>query len=255
MVPEIGLGTWQYRGDPLVIQRSLELGGSFIDTAEYYRTEDEVGAAIRGNREEYFIATKVSSNHLNHQQVRDAAQESLKKLDTTYIDLYQIHAPSPTVPIQETMKAMAELVEAGTVRHVGVSNFSVQQLQDAQVALSPHPVVSNQVRYSLFSREIEQELIPYCEDNQITVIAFSPLAQGRLHAELERRPNLKTLLDSMSKSTNKTQAQILLRWCVHRPWTITIPATNKVHRIEENCGASGWQLSQDQYDSLSLAAG
>jgi diketogulonate reductase-like aldo/keto reductase len=254
MVPEIGLGTWQYRGDPAVAHRALELGGPLIDTAEYYRTEGYVGQAVHGNRDSYFIATKVSSGHLAHDQVITAAQGSLKALETGYIDLYQIHAPSSSVPIEETMGAMKKLLVDGTVRHVGVSNFSTRQLQEAQQALHPYPVVSNQVLYNLFRREIEDELLPYCEQNQVTVIAFSPLAQGRLEAELHSRPRLVDVLDETCAATGKTRAQVLLRWCVHRPWTITIPATNKVHRVNENYGASGWQLTPEQYAALAQAA-
>ena len=254
MVPEIGLGTWQYRGDPQVVHKALELGGALIDTAENYRTEGLVGQAVRGNRADYFIATKVSSSHLQHDDVLAAAEGSLKLLGTDYIDLYQLHAPSPSVPIEETMRAMEKLVSAGKVRHVGVSNFSVRELQEAQQALRSHPIVSNQVCYSIFSREIEGDLLPYCQANQVTVIAYSPLAQGRMEPELRARRMAQTL-DEVCAATGKTRAQVLLRWCVHHPWVITIPATNKVHRVEENYGASGWQLTPEQYAALAEAAG
>ncbi len=255
MVPEIGLGTWQYRGDPQVVHKALELGGPHIDTAENYRTEGLVGKAVGGNRDAYFIATKVSSSHLQHDDVLAAAEGSLKLLGTDYMDLYQLHAPNPSVPIDETMGAMEELLSAGKVRHVGVSNFSVRELREAQQAFHPHPIVSNQVLYSIFSREIEGELLPYCEANQVTVVAYSPLAQGRLEAELRARPRLTQTLDQVCAATGKTRAQVLLRWCVHHPWVITIPATNRVHRVQENYGASGWRLTPEQYTALSEAAG
>ena len=255
MLPEIGLGTWRHNGSPEVIRRALELGAPFIDTAESYKTETGVGNAIRGNRDKYFMATKVSPEHFKHKDVLKAADASLKKLGIDQIDLYQLHWPNPRVPIAETMGAMAELVQAGKVRLVGVSNFSVEQTEAARQALGSVPLVSNQVLYSLFDREIEQELIPYCAAHQITVIAYSPLAQGKIDHELGKRPKLATVLDAVCAETEKTRAQVLLNWCVRHPSVVTIPQTNKVERVDENCAASGWQLTQEQYDALSETAG
>ena len=255
VVPEIGMGTWRYRGDPKVLERSLELGGSLIDTAESYGTEAAVGKSVHGRRGDYLLATKVSPEHLGYRDVLRAADESLKRLGTDYIDLYQVHWPNPSVPIEDTMRAMAELVSAGKVRAVGVSNFSVQQLQEAQQALGDEPVVSNQVRYSIFRREIEGDLLPYCEANNVTVIAYSPLAQGRLAQELGRRPGLTQAVDQVCQAMGKTRAQVLLAWCVHQSVVIAIPQTNRMERVDENCGASGWRLTPGQYAALSSAAG
>lgn len=255
MLPEIGLGTWRHDGSPEVIRRALELGAPFIDTAESYKTETGVGDAIRGNSDKYFIGTKVSPGHFRHKDVLNAADASLKKLGVDQIDLYQLHWPSPRIPIAETMGAMVELVNAGKVRFVGVSNFSVAQTKAAQQALGATPLVSNQVLYSLFDREIEKELLPYCAENQITVIAYSPLAQGKIDHELRSRPKLASVLDSICTATGKTRAQVLLNWCVRHPSVVTIPQTNKVGRVDENCAASGWRLTQEQYDALSETAG
>ena len=254
MVPEIGLGTWKYSGDPEVIRRSLELGGSHIDTAENYHTEERVGRAIRGGRADYFIATKVSPGNLAYKDVIKAAEGSMKRLGTDHIDLYQVHWPNPRIPIEDTMRAMEELLHLGRVRYVGVSNFSVQQLQEAQQALGAHPVVSNQVSYSLFDRAIERDLLPYCGEHQVTVVAYSPLAMGRMDSELRARPRLTQVLDEVGAATGKTRAQVLLAWCVNHPQVITIPQTNRVHRVEENCAASGWRLTPEQYAALSEAA-
>ena len=253
MVPEVGLGTWKYRGDPTVIRKSLELGGFLIDTAEMYRTEGHVGRAVSGRRDDYFIATKVSGDHLKHKDVLKAADASLQRLGTDYIDLYQLHWSNPRIPIQETMRAMGELVSAGKVRYVGVSNFSVREFEEAQQALGSQPIVSNQVLYSLFDREIEEELLPYCEARQVTVIAYTSLAQGMREGEMRAWPRLATVLDRVCSATAKTRAQVLLAWCLHHPWVITIPKTDHVRRVEENCAASGWRLTPEQYAALSEA--
>ena len=253
-VPEIGLGTWKYKGDPNIIAKSLELGANLIDTAEMYYTEDSVGRAIRAQREEYFVATKVSPSNLKYSDVIQAAEQSLKRLETGHIDLYQIHFPNEDIPIGETMQAMRDLVEDGKVRFVGVSNFSIAQLEEAQQALRNYPIVSNQVLYNLFDRQIEAELLPYCEANKVTVIAYSPLAQGKLDQELKQRPHLAQVMDTLCSELDKTRAQILLNWCIYHPWVMTIPATNRVMGVVENCAASGWRLTPEQYALLSEAA-
>src|SRR5919204_2597283 len=182
MVPEIGLGTWKYRGGVEPLRRGIELGAYLIDTAEIYRTENVVGQAIQGIRERVFIATKVSGEHLRYDQVLRAAEGSLRLLGTEVIDLYQIHWPNARVPIQETMQAMETLVDRGQVRYIGVSNFSLRELRAAQAVMTKYPIVSNQVLYNLNHREIERDLLPYCEAQQIPIPAYTPLDDGRLAA-------------------------------------------------------------------------
>src|SRR5262245_53212955 len=123
MVPEIGLGVWKYRGGVEPLRRGIELGAFLIDTAEVYRTEDVVGAAIKGMRDKVFIATKVSGSHLRHDDVLRAADASLHELETDYIDLYQVHWPNSSVPIKDTMRAMETLVARQQVKCIGVSKF------------------------------------------------------------------------------------------------------------------------------------
>ena len=154
-IPEIGPGTWEYGGGVEPLRRALSLGAFLIDTAEIYGTEGVVGEAVQGHREQVFIATKVSGDHLRHGDVLRAADNSLKRLGTHYIDLYQIHWPNPRVPIQETMGALETLVDTGKVRFIGVSNFSLRELQEAREAMQRHPIVANQVLYNLFDREVE----------------------------------------------------------------------------------------------------
>ena len=254
MIPEVGLGTWKYRGGPEPLRRGIELGANLIDTAEMYRNEDAVGTAIRGIRDRVFIATKVLGSNLRYDQVLRAADKSLKLLGSDVIDLYQIHWPSHSVPIAETMRAMEELVDRGMVRHIGVSNFSVAQMQDAQAAMSRYAIASNQVLYNLKRRGIERDLIPYCEEQGITVMAYTPLADGSLAV----RPRVRAgrnweALEGVAREAGKTPAQVALNWCLTRSPVVVIPKTNSVARTEENCGASGWRLTPDQVQRLEAA--
>jgi aryl-alcohol dehydrogenase-like predicted oxidoreductase len=189
------IGTWQAgkRGwvgieDQEIIasiQTALEQGITTIDTAEIYGdgySEKLVGKAIKNYQDKAVIATKVFANHLAYTQVLEACEHSLKRLQIETIDLYQIHWPSgtwnsPVVPIEETMNALVKLQEQGKIRAIGVSNFNLIQLQAAQ----QYGVISSiQSPYSLFWRGVEQDLIPYCVEQNISVLAYSPLAQGLL---------------------------------------------------------------------------
>ena len=257
MIPEVGLGTWKYRGGPEPLRRGIELGANLIDTAEMYRTEDAVGAAIKGMRDRVFVATKVLGSNLRYDQVLRAAEKSLRLLEDDVIDLYQIHWPSHSVPIAETMRAMEELVDRGMVRYIGVSNFSVAQMQEAQAAMSNNAIVCNQVLYNLKRRGIERDLIPYCAERGITVMAYTPLADGSL-AVRPRRGILSSskegrnweTLETVAREAGKTPAQVALNWCLTRSSVVVIPKTNSVARTEENCGASGWRLMAEQVRRL-----
>jgi diketogulonate reductase-like aldo/keto reductase len=177
-LPSIGLGTWRYQGGVEALRTGIDTGAAFIDTAESFGTEEIVGQAIQGIRKEVFLATKVSPRHFRRAEVVRSADQSLKRLKTDYIDLYQLHWPNLTVPIEETMGAMEELVDSGKVGFIGVSNFGLRELKSAQNAMTRYNIVSNQVRYNLIDRTIESGLLGYCQEHDITVIAHSPLAGG-----------------------------------------------------------------------------
>lgn len=249
-IPEIGLGTWEYRGGVEPLQKGVSLGANLIDTAEIYGTEETVGRAIQGIRDQIFLATKVSPRHFRYADVFRAADQSLRRLGTEYIDLYQLHWPSVDVPIEETMAAMDRLVAVGKVRFIGVSNFSVAQFKGAQAA-TENKIVSNQVRYNLADRRIEQELLPYCKKNDVTIISYSPLGRGL--------PRLKSnlwsgALEEVARDTGQTEAQVALNWCISRDKVIAIPKSNSVERVIENCHASGWRLPPDLVRFLDRAA-
>jgi diketogulonate reductase-like aldo/keto reductase len=254
IVPEIGVGVWRYRGGVEPLRRGIELGATLIDTAEIYGTEEVVGQAVKGIRDRVFVARKVSGAHLRHDDLLRAADASLRRLETGVMDLYQIHWADSSTPINETMRAMETLVDRGLVKHIGVSNFSLAELRAAQAAMSKYPIASNQVLYNLNRREIEYDLLPYCQRNQITIIAYTPLDDGRLTAAPRFRPSQKMKeLARVAAETGKTLAQVALNWCTSREGVITIPKSNRVARVVENCQASGWRLSNAQVQALDAA--
>ncbi len=254
MLPEIGLGFWKYDGGAAPIRKAIELGAFLFDTAEIYGTEKVVGLATAGIRDRAFIATKVSGSHLRYDEVLQAAEASLKRLVTSVIDLYQIHWPNSSVPIKETMRAMEALVDRGLVKYIGVSQFSTAELRAAQAAMSKYPIVSNQVLYNLNARRIEMDLLPYCEKHQVTIIAYTPLDDGRLTL----RPSSGSgrgmrVLGKIAEEVKKSMGQVALNWCTSHSNVIAIPKSNSVDRTVENCLASGWRLSPDQIKELNAA--
>lgn len=264
-VPVVGMGTYGM-GRHMAYDRSLDaeavkalklgfsLGMTLIDTAEAYgagRSEEIVGEALRSSSGKVFVATKISPQHFDYNGVLRAADRSLKRLGMRCIDLYQLHWPSSSIPIRETIHAMERLQTDGKIRHIGVSNFSVRQMTEAQEALSTAQVVSNQVEYSLFSREIEQDLLDYCERAHITLIAYSPLARGRL-TELPNSQPLRLLRDIASRH-GKAPAQVALAWLVAKKAVIAIPKAIRVDHIRENAAVGEWILPDEDHRALSRA--
>jgi diketogulonate reductase-like aldo/keto reductase len=254
MIPEIGLGAWKYRGGTEPLRRGVELGAFLIDTAEIYGTEDIVGQAICDIRDQVFLASKVSGRHLRYDEVMRAAENSLSRLKVDYIDLYQVHWPNAQVPIRETMQAMETLVDGGQAKYIGVSNFSAAELRDAQAVMEHHPIVSNQVLYNLNRRQIERDLLPYCQEQNITVIAYTPLDDGRLaRRQRLRGRNGTKALEQIAAEADKSMAQVALNWCTARPNVIAIPKSDRTERVTENCQASGWRLTPEQIQRLNVA--
>ena len=226
------------------IKAGLAGGVSMIDTAEVYNSEPFVAEAIQGySREDLFIATKVTLTHLRRKALFKALERSLRRLKTSYVDLYQVHQPSPIVPIRETMGAMEELLEAGKVRGIGVSNFSLKRMMEANASLKKAQLASTQMSYSLLHREIEKDVIPYCRREGIAVLAYFPLGHGKLAGE---RDKLRVFCEKYSK----TPAQVALNWLTSQPNVFPIPrAANPVH-VKENLEASGWRLSAQDLQEL-----
>ncbi len=287
-VSRMALGTWQwgsrewgwgkgYGKDDVMaaLNRGLDLGVNFVDTAEIYGrgvSERLVGEAIRDRRDEVVIATKVSPWHLRYGSVIKAAERSLDRLGVSTIDLYQIHFPNPLIPIKGTIRAMEKLVQDGKIRYIGVSNFGVKKLKEAQEAAKSCEIVANQVRYNMIDRGVEKEMIAYSKSSDVTILAYSPLAQGVL---VGRRPssiiqstnilftpqNLKRLeplletLRDISAKRGKTVAQVSLNWLLKDENVIPIPGVKKVTHVEDNIGAVDWRLTQGELDITEEAFG
>ena len=252
-IPEIGLGTWRYRGGTKPLRAGIDLGAYLIDTAEGYGTEEIVGEAVSGIRDRVFIATKVSGRDLGHDRVLRAAEDSLKRLGTDFIDLYQVHWPNSRYPMKETMRAMETLVDRGMIRYIGVSNFNVDEMDEAVSALHNNPLVSNQVIYNLNARGIEEDVIPYCVRHNITVMAYTPLDDGSLAGGSRHSAGEMAVLEEIAEESGKTMAQVALNWCTYGENVIAIPKSNTLLRTVENCEASGWRLTPQQKERLDSA--
>ena len=261
-VSEVGMGTyydplwiataflgWRRNAERRVaaIRRGLEMGIDFVDTAEIYGSEPLVAKALGGRkRDEVFVATKVWSNHLHRDALKRAAEKSLRRLGLPYVDLYQVHWPNPRVPIGETMAGMEDLIRDGKVLHAGVSNFNVEQLKAADEALPKSQLASVQLEYNLRNRRVESEILPYCDKNGIALMAYYPLAHGRLSSD----PRMAALTSKLGK----TSSQLALRWLASKQNVFPIPRASRSSHVEENVGASGWELSLDDAQALESAA-
>jgi diketogulonate reductase-like aldo/keto reductase len=237
----------------VALKLGLDLGMLFVDTAEMYgagHSEELVAQAIQGRRDEVFVAYKVSPSHFDYDNVLRSATNSIKRLGIKTMDLYQLHWPNPQVPIAETMRAMEKLVRDGMVRYIGVSNFSVEQMQEAQQSLSKEKIVSNQIEYSLVDRGVEDEIVPYCQREAITVIAYSPLGQGRIP---RGRGGPFKVLDEIAQSLEKTRNQVALNWLLQDPSVVVIPKAVARDHVKENAEVSDWKLSPEQHRRLSEA--
>jgi diketogulonate reductase-like aldo/keto reductase len=255
-IPVIGMGTYamgngtaeRQNEDLQALKKGIELGMKFIDTAESYgdgRSEAIVARAIRDVRDQVFLATKVSPEHFGYDDVLRSCEASIERLGVRYIDLYQLHWPNPRVPIQQTMRAMDELVSQGKVRYIGVSNFSVEQTAEALESLPRSEIVSNQVPYSPGSREIESELLPYCDKEKITVIAYSPLDTGNI-------PTDKVPKELLRKY-DMTVGQIILNWVTYNERVVAIPKASRMDHVEENASSLDVRISERDYQVLSRA--
>ena len=256
-VSSIGMGTWRFgtrqsaeeRADEVLsLRRGIELGMNLIDTAEVYasgRSEEVVGEAVKGFRDQVFLATKVSPDHLHQDDLIRSCRASLKRLGTPYIDLYQVHWPNPRIPIRETMAAMEKLVHDGLIRYVGVSNFSAKETDEARAALARNEIISNQVEYSLRNRDVEAEILPYCIREKVTLIAYSPLDRGKI---------MRSVPKQILQKYNLTPAQVMLNWVTRREDVVAIPKAAGIAHLEENASSVSVRFMEAEYDQISSSA-
>jgi len=235
------------------IRLGLDLGMNFIDTAEMYgagHSEEVVARALEGRREPVFVASKVSPRHFAHDDILHSARMSLKRLNRKQMDLYQLHWPNPNIPIAETMRAMEKLVKDGLVRFIGVSNFSAEQMKEAQQSLSHEKIVSNQIEYSLVDRSPESGLLQYCQEEGVTVIAYSPLGQGKIP---RGRGAPFKVLDEIAGKLGRTRNQIALAWVLQHDNVVAIPKAGDNRHVRENAAVSDWKILDDDREKLDEA--
>jgi aryl-alcohol dehydrogenase-like predicted oxidoreductase len=268
----------------------LDAGGNFIDTADVYgAAEDITGRALRGRRGGVLLATKgrlpmngcPETGGAGRSYLMRAAEASLNRLGTDWIDLYQVHFPDPDVPIEETLEALSDLVAAGKIRYVGLSNYLGFELQrgiDACDRYGWAPIVSHQPQYSLVSRWIEFDSLLVCREHDIAVVPWSPLGGGiltgkyesgavapagtRLASELqaqrwltERNLRIARSVASFATEIGKTPAQVALNWVLHRPGvTSPIVGARNLAQLRDNLGAAGWRLDAQHLSALDEAS-
>ena len=289
----IGLGTWQfgsrewgygeaYSGGEAgrIVARAAELGITLFDTAEAYgfgRSERILGEALaeHGLRESAYVATKIFPILPIAPVVRNRGLASRRRLGVDTIDLYQVHQPNPVVRDGTTMAGMRELQDAGVVRDVGVSNYSLARWKEAERELG-RPVLSNQVEFSLAHLAPLDELVPYAAATNHVVIAWSPLGQGLLSAkyDADHRPSggvramnplflpeslasaqpLLATLREIGSSHTATPAQVALAWLIHHPCVVAIPGASSVEQVEANAAAADIELGDDEVAALTTAA-
>ncbi|WP_019449594.1 aldo/keto reductase [Cupriavidus sp. BIS7] len=250
-VPALGMGTWNIgdhrhtRAEEIAtLQLGLDLGLRLIDTAEMYGeglSESLIGEAIKGRRDEAFLVSKVYPHNASRKGAVAACERSLRRLGTDRIDLYLLHWRGD-VPFEETMEAFMALRQAGKIRHFGVSNLGLADMDELWEVPGGDEVAANQLLYNLSRRGIEFDLLPWLRERDVPVMAYSPIEQGRLL----RNPGLQHLAQSIGSSP----AQVALAWLLSRDDVIAIPKTGNRERLRENFAALDLVLTAEQLAAL-----
>ncbi|KRQ03835.1 aldo/keto reductase [Bradyrhizobium manausense] len=242
-IPGIGIGTWQLLGRSCarIVEEALEIGYRHIDTAQSYENESEVGEALHASgvkREEVFLTTKVNSIYFALGDLERSAEESLVRLRQPYVDLLLLHRPNPSIPLAETLGALAHAKRRGLTRHIGVSNFNAGLVEEA-VKICPEPLVCNQVEYHPYLDQ--PTLKAACNQAGLAVVAYSPIAMGKINSD--------ETLQQIGRLYRKTPAQVSLRWLVQQG-AVVIPRTSRPERLAENINILDFQLTDAEMDRI-----
>ncbi len=249
-VSAIGVGTWAIR-DPASMEEALVYaftnGIDNVDTAEMYGNglaEHVVGRAVaRVGRDSVFITTKLLPHRFRSPDAAvKAARRSLERLGVKYADLILIHWPDDLAPIDTQIRSLEALAEAGLTRYVGVSNFDRSLLEEAIAAAKKYEIVVDQVHYSVYYREPERELLPYCVEKGVTIQAYTPIERGRV-ADIP-------IVRELAAKYGKTPIQVALNYLISMPRVVAIPKSERVERIKEFIGAMGWRLSREDIEAI-----
>ena len=253
-VPVLGQGTWHFGEDPArrdeeieSLRRGLDLGMTLIDTAEMYgdgAAEDLIGEAIEGRRDEVFLVSKVLPHHATFDGTVAACKASRKRLQTEWLDLYLLHWRG-NIPLAETVAAFEALKAEGAIRHWGVSNFDIGDMEDLVVVEGGENVETDQVLYNLVRRGIEYDLIPWADEEELPLMAYSPIEQGRL---LDA-----SALAEVAARHHVTPAQVALAWVLRHEDVIAIPKAASPAHVDENRAALDLHLSVKDIAHLNRA--
>jgi len=244
-MPCIGQGMGEYKwgsGQVSTIRRGIDLGSNFIDTGENYdngNSEIIIGKAIRGIRDKTLIGTKFDIKNSSYNNVIKSVEGSLKRLKTDYIDLYQMHWPSATVPFEDTLSAMSHLLKQGKIRNIGIGNVYINQIKEI-VKIVPD-IYSIQMEYNFFDRLVEKDIIPYCEDNNILFIAYTPTYHGKICLNKSKLDKLKKI----AIKYEKTAIQLNLRWLIYKKTVVAIPSTSNVKHLESNVDSVSFDIGDE----------
>jgi diketogulonate reductase-like aldo/keto reductase len=252
-VSRLGRGAWQIgddrtarAGEQAALRAGLELGMNLIDTAEMYgggRSEQLIADVIAGRREHVYLVSKVLPENASRRGAIAACEDSLKRLKTDYLDLYLVHWRG-SVPLEETLEAFTALRDRGSIRHYGVSNFDVDDLEETQALEGGREIATNQVLYNLEHRGIEWALLPWCRKHRVPLMAYSPLGSD------SRRLRTHPVLKAMAARLGVSSSRIALAWLLRQPDVIAIPKASSEAHVRDNHAALKLEISAEDLEKL-----
>ena len=242
-IPLVGLGTWELRGRACtrLVEQALRLGYRHIDTAQLYENERAVGEGLRASgvpRDDVFLVTKIWPSHFSPPEFERATKERLVELRLSEVDLLLLHWPNPRVPLSETLGALCKVKRAGLAKHIGVSNFTVALLDEAN-ELTTEPLVCNQIEIHPFLDQ--SKVVAACRRYGMAAVAYSPTARGRARND--------PVLSRIGEAHGKTAIQVALRWMVQQGIAV-IPRTSKLDRLAENFALFDFELSAGEMKQI-----
>lgn len=253
-VSVIGQGTWQLRDKPAALRAlrlGLALGLNHIDTAELYTgSEEVVGEAIRGRRADVFLVSKVLPKHASRRGVVDHCRASLARLGAGQLDVYLLHWLSHEHPVEESLRGLADAVDQGLTRFVGVSNFDLAALERAQSILGQQKVACDQVYHSPTQRGVENDLLPYCQRNRIALVSYSPFDSGKFPAPGSQRG---PALAAVAARHGATPRQVALNFLARHEGVFVIPKAEAEAHVRDNAGALDFALTKEDVEELDAA--
>ncbi|HVY59137.1 MAG TPA: aldo/keto reductase [Xanthobacteraceae bacterium] len=246
-IPALGLGTWELRGRTCtrIVEQALRLGYRHIDTAHMYQNEREIGDGLRASgikRSDVFVTTKVWYTQLAPRDLERSTKDSLVQLRLSEVDLLLIHWPSRQVPLAETIGALCRMKEAGYTRHIGVSNFTVELVEEA-VRLAREPLVTNQIEWHPYLDQ--SKVVAACRRHGLSVTAYSPIARGRAGGD--------KVLARIGHAHGKSAGQVSLRFLLQQG-AIVIPRTSKLERLSENMAVFDFELTRAEMEQIAALA-